>query len=44
MGLKTITIYTIRLTLQKPAQDYIIAEFLWEDLKQLPGKKHKTPK
>jgi len=44
MGLKTITIYTISLALQNPAQIYIIAEFLLEDLKQLPGKKHKTPK
>jgi len=44
MGLKTITIYTISLALQNPAQIYIIAEFLLEDLKQLPGKKQKTPK
>jgi len=43
MGLKTITIYTISLALQNPAQIYIIAEFLLEDLKQLPGEK-KTPK
>jgi len=42
MGLKTITIYTISLALQNPAQIYIIAEFLLEDLKQLPGEK-KTP-
>ena len=44
MGLKTITIYTISLALQNPAQIYIIAELLLEDLKQLPGKKQKTPK